>query len=171
LKNVDRQENGFNHREYVIFQMNGRNIDYHSVRYAQEYLYPYFSNGKMSVSETYIALANGFLDPDSLAPITIFEHDQYLYCIDTRRLTIAKELQRRNKKDVLKKFRFQYVKKGDAEFADQYHNLVYERLPAMKKTGLDGSTIKLYPKSEYMCCFDQISGNVCGIQKFKYLLM
>lgn len=77
--------------------MSVRNIDYDYVRYTQEDFYSSFSNGKMSVSETYIALANGFIDPTDLAPITIFEYNDYLYCIDTRRLTIAKELQRNKK--------------------------------------------------------------------------
>jgi hypothetical protein len=139
--------------------MSIRNIDYHNVRYTQETFYPYFSNGKMSVSETYVALANGFLDPASLASITIFEHNKHLYCIDTRRLTILKELQRKKKLDVLKGFDVQYVKEGDKAFTEQYFNLVYERLPTMKSKGLDGSTIKLYRESAYMCCFDSISGN------------
>jgi len=139
--------------------MSIRNIDYHNVRYTQETFYPYFSNGKMSVSETYVALANGFLDPASLASITIFEHNKHLYCIDTRRLTILKELQRKKKLDVLKGFNVQYVREGDKAFTEQYFNLVYERLPAMKSKGLDGSTIKLYRQSGYMCCFDSISGN------------
>jgi hypothetical protein len=139
--------------------MSVRKIDYDSLRYTQEYFYPYFSNGKMSVSETYIILANGFLDPASLAPITIFEFNEHLYCIDTRRLTIAKNLQRTKKLDILKRFPFQYVKKGDNEFADRYLNLVDDRLPAMKKKGLDGSKIKLYPESDYMCCYNLVSGN------------
>ncbi len=139
--------------------MSIRNIDYDSVRYMQEYLYPYFSNGKISVSETYVALANGFINPASLPPITIFEYNESLYCIDTRRLMIAKELQRKKKFNVLKRFPLQYVKKGDAEFANQYFNFVYERLPAMKKYGFDGSTIKLDRKLDYMCCYNSISGN------------
>lgn len=79
------------------------NVDYNSVRYTQEYFYPSFSNGQMSVSETYVLVENGFLDPSSFAPITIFVHAGYLYCIDTRRLTIAKELQRRGKGDILQR--------------------------------------------------------------------
>ncbi|CAF3530290.1 unnamed protein product [Rotaria socialis] len=79
------------------------NIDYSTVRYAQEFLHPTFSNGAMSVSETYVALANGFLDPAALSPIRIFEHSKQLYCIDTRRLRIAKELQRQNKTNYGKK--------------------------------------------------------------------
>ncbi|CAF3460693.1 unnamed protein product [Rotaria socialis] len=103
------------------------NIDYSTVRYAQEFLHPTFSNGAMSVSETYVALANGFLDPAALSPIRIFEHSKQLYCIDTRRLRIAKELQRQNKVSVLQRFPFQYIKSYD-----QYFNFVYERLPAME---------------------------------------
>lgn len=113
--------------------MSIENIDFQSVRYTQEYFNPCFSNGEMSVSETYVALAAGFLDPTSLAPITIFEHNKYYYCIDTRRLTIAKELQQRGKLDILRRFPFRYVKEGDADFVDQYHNLINDRLPALKK--------------------------------------
>jgi len=138
--------------------MSVQNIDYDSVRYTQEHFYPHFSNGTMSVSETYVALANGFLDPTSLAPITIFEYNEHLYCIDTRRLTIAKELQRRGKFAILKRFPIQYTTKYDKEFEDQYCNLVYERLPAMKKKNLDGSTINLYHESDYMCCYNSVSG-------------
>jgi hypothetical protein len=139
--------------------MSVRNIDYQSVRFTQEHFYPHFSNGKMSVSEIYVALANGFLDPTSLVPITIFEYNEHLYCIDTRRLKITKELQRRRKFDVLKRFPFQYVKKSDEKFASQYANLVDDRLPAMKKKGLDGSTVKLCGKSDDMCCYNLASGN------------
>ncbi|CAF3441160.1 unnamed protein product [Rotaria socialis] len=106
------------------------NIDYSTVRYAQEFLHPTFSNGAMSVSETYVALANGFLDPAALSPIRIFEH---------------------SKQFVLQRFPFQYIKSYD-----QYFNFVYERLPAMEKKGLDGSTIKL---SDRTCCFKDLSGN------------
>jgi hypothetical protein len=58
----------------------------------------------------------------------------------------------------LKRFPVQYVKKGDEKFADQHFNLVYERLTAMKKKNLDGSTIKLYHESDYMCCYNSVSG-------------
>lgn len=128
-------------------------IDYSSVRYTQEYFYPTFSNGKMSVAETYVLVENGFLDPASFAPITIFEHDGYLYCIDTRRVTIAKELQRKGKIDILKRLPIEYVREGDRKFHDQHRNLVDDRLPSMRKKGLDGSTAKLYEKSGYMCCY------------------
>jgi hypothetical protein len=139
--------------------MSAESIDFGSVRYAQEYLYSYFSNGEMSISETYVVLANGFLDPASLAPIRIFEVGSNLYCIDTRRLKIVKELQRRNKLDVLKHFTVQYVRENDENFTNQYCDLVDRRLPAMKRKGLDGLTIKLddNPKNlNYMCCFDEM---------------
>ncbi|CAF1475573.1 unnamed protein product [Rotaria magnacalcarata] len=113
------------------------NIDYSRVRYAQESLYPTFSNGAMSVSETYVALANEFLDPTVLSPIRILEHNELFYCIDTRRLRIAKELQRQNKVSVSQRFPFQYISKSD----DQYFNFVYERLPAMEKKDPSGNFI------------------------------
>jgi hypothetical protein len=138
--------------------MSVRNIDYNFVRYTEELFYPYFSDGKISVSEMYVALANGFLDPISLAPITIFEYDEQLYCINARRLTIAKELQQRGKLDILERLPIQYVTKDDKEFAEQYRNFVDERLPAMKKKGFDGSTIKVYRDLYYMCCYSLITG-------------
>ena len=136
--------------------MSTPSIDYDSVRYTQETFKPYFSSSRengMSISETYVLLANGFLDPSSLAPMTIFEHDDYLYCIDTRRLKIAKELERKGKRDISQLLPIQYVKKGDPHFASQYHDLVNKRLPAMKKKGLNGSTITLDEEPSYMCCY------------------
>ncbi len=58
----------------------------------------------------------------------------------------------------MKRFPIQYATKHDKEFEDQYCNLVYERLPAMKKNNLDGSTIKLYHESDYTCCYNSVSG-------------
>ncbi|CAF0741130.1 unnamed protein product [Adineta steineri] len=135
--------------------MNAKNINFNDVRYAQEYFYPYFSHRTMSVSETYVALVFGLLDPKSLAPIRIFEVEGHSYCIDTRRLTIVKELQQRNKLDVLENFPVQYMLINDEESARQYWNLVNCRLPAMKKSGLDGSTIRLESEPDYMCCFNK----------------
>ncbi len=58
----------------------------------------------------------------------------------------------------MKRFPIQYTTKHDKEFEDQNCNLVYERLPAMKKKNLDGSTINLYHESDYMCCYNSVSG-------------
>ena len=137
--------------------MSHPDIDYNLVRYTEEYFYPYFSNGRMTVSEVYIALANGFLDPISLSPITIFECNERLYCTNTRRLTIAKELQRRKKFSALERLPVQYITKDNEEFAEQYRHFVDERLPAMNKKGLDGTTIKLYRDLDYVCCYSLIT--------------
>ena len=140
--------------------MNNIYIDYSSVRYAQEYLHPNFANTRncgMSVSETYFLLANGILDPSSFSPMRIFNHNNSLYCIDTRRLKIAKELKDKRKFDVLKRLPIQYIEKDDIDFVNQYRNLVHVRLPAMRRKGLDGSTIRLREESGYMCCYESDS--------------
>lgn len=140
--------------------MNSIYIDYSSVRYAQEYLHPNFANARncgMSVSETYFLLANGILDPSSFSPMRIFKHNNSLYCIDTRRLKIAKELHDRRKFDVLKRLPIQYIEKDDIDFVNQYRNLVHDRLRAMRKKGLDGSTIRLREELDYMCCYESDS--------------
>lgn len=132
-------------------------IDYSSVRYAQEYFDPTFAstrNGGMSVSETYFLLAIGILDPSSFSPMRIFKHNYSLYCIDTRRLKTAKELQDRGKFDVLNRLPIQYIEKDDTDFGNQYRNLVHQRLPAMRRKGLDGSTIKVREETDYMCCYE-----------------
>ena len=140
-------------------RMTADETDLISVRYAElTPIRPYFSKSKMSVSEIYVALENGFLDPGSLAAITVFEVSGGLYCLDTRRLMIIQELQRRNKWHVLEGFRVQYVQEGDTDSSDQYWELADHRIPAMRKEGLDGSTIQIDYKSKCMCCFDQ-TGN------------
>jgi hypothetical protein len=119
-------------------QINAERINFRFVLYAQQFLYPDFSNGEM-----YVALMNGFLDPASLGLIKIFEVGRNLHCIDTRRLKIIKELQRRNKYDLLKHFTVQYVQEDDEDFTNEYWNLVNCHIPAMKREGLDGSTIQI----------------------------
>lgn len=65
-----------------MMQMTADTIDLISVRYAQlTPLRPCFSNSKMSISETYVALEKGFLDPTSLAPITVFEVGRNLFFV------------------------------------------------------------------------------------------
>lgn len=131
------------------------NVDLRSVRYAQEYLYSDFSNAGLSVGETYVALVMGFLDPGAIPPIKIFEYNKQFYCIDTRRLTIAKELQHQKEYDVLEKFSYKYITEDNQGYKLEYSNLINERLPSMMGKGLDGSSIKLYPKRVVgRCCFN-----------------
>jgi len=101
-------------------QINAERINFRFVLYAQQFLYPDFSNGEMSISEMYVALTNGFLDTASLGLIKIFEVGRNLHYIDTRRLKIIKELQRRNKHDLLKHFAVQYVQEDDEDFTNEY---------------------------------------------------
>lgn len=58
----------------------------------------------------------------------------------------------------MKQFPHQFAKKGDEKFANQYADLINNRLPAMKKKGLDGSTIKLNVKTDHKCCYNLDAG-------------
>ena len=140
-------------------QMSKQTIDYSSIRYTDEYFKPYFSNGKLSVSEVYVLLAHGFIDPSLFSPVTIFEYEGYLYSTNIRRLKIAKELQRMKKFDILKRFRYQYVKINDTEYTNQYFKLLNERLQKMKKKEFDGSTIKLEDQPSYQCCYNLLTSD------------
>ena len=51
-----------------------------------------FSEGNMLLGEIYMSLAYGLIDPTCLPATTIVHHDNKIWCTDTRRLTIAKEL-------------------------------------------------------------------------------
>ena len=63
------------------------------IRYGQEFVYRRFSEGNMMLGEIYMALAYGLIDLACLPAMAIIHHDNQIWCTDTRRLTIAKELE------------------------------------------------------------------------------
>jgi hypothetical protein len=127
------------------------------VFYTQQYVYPHFSNGKMSVAETYVALAIGLLDPGSLPPMVIFQHDNKRWCRDTRRLTIARALERSHHDEVLGGIKVINAEKTDKCYEKQYNNLIDERISAMKRKKLDGKSVKVSNRKGVYCCFDLAS--------------
>jgi hypothetical protein len=127
------------------------------VFYTQQYVYPRFSNGKMDVAETYVALAIGLLDPDSLPPIVIFQHDNKRWCRDTRRLTIARALERNHHYKALGGIKVINAEKTDKCYEKQYNNLIRERIPAMKRKKLDGKSVKVSTRKGPTCCFNLAS--------------
>ncbi|CAF1326119.1 unnamed protein product [Rotaria sordida] len=73
-------------------------LTYADIRYGQQYVYTKFSQGVMTLSETYVALAYRLIDPTCLPSMAIIYYDNKVWCTDTRRLTLAKELERQAKK-------------------------------------------------------------------------
>ncbi len=131
--------------------------NFSDVLYTQEYVYPRFSNGNISVAETYVALTIGLLDPGSLPPMVIFQHDGQQWCRDTRRLTIARALERNYDHEVLEGLKVIYAKKTEKSYEKQYNNLISERIPAMKRKHLDGKSVKVSTRKGSTCCFDLAS--------------
>jgi len=111
----------------------------------------------MSIAETYVALAIGFLDPDSLPPTVIFHHDNKQWCRDTRCLIIARALEQKHYHQVLEAMQVIDVEKTDKRYEKQYINLIYERIPAMKRKKLDGKTVEVSTRKGSVCCFDLVS--------------
>jgi hypothetical protein len=134
-----------------------RSRTFSDVLYTQKYVYPNFSNGTMSIAETYVALAIGLLDPNSLPPMVIFHHDNNSWCRDTRRLMIARALERNRYFSVLEKMQVIDAKKTDNNYRKQYKNLISERLPAMKRKKLDGKNVEVSTRKGRICCFDRAS--------------
>lgn len=116
------------------------------VRYTQEFLYPSFSNGAMTVAETYVILELNILDPASLPPMVIFKYDDKYWCRDTRRMMIAKALLEANRFSASGNMQCILVTGKDKEYRKQYQNLIDERLPSMKRKGIDGTTVKISTK-------------------------
>ena len=135
----------------------GRPIKFADIRYTQKFVYPTFSNGKMSVAETYAALALGFLDPGSLPPMVIFHHDNRYWSRDARRLTIARALEENGYDNVLKQTNVIFAKRNDRTYAEQYRNLIENRLPSMRKKQFDGKTVEVANKKGRTCCFNMTS--------------
>jgi hypothetical protein len=124
------------------------------VHYTQKFVYPKFSNGAISVAETYVALAIGFLNPCSLPPMVIFQHENKRWCRDTRRLAIARALEKNGYFDVLRDMQVINADRNDERYDKQYNTLIDERLPAMNRKKLDGKTVKISSQKGSTCCFD-----------------
>ncbi|CAF1039788.1 unnamed protein product [Adineta steineri] len=124
------------------------------VLYTQEDVYPMFSNGKMSVGETYVALALGFLDPCSLPPMVIFSYNNQQWGRDTRRLSIARALENKGYNDASKKMQVIDVDEDNEEYKKQYDNLIKERIRSMKSKKLNGKNVKICSKRGLTCCFN-----------------
>lgn len=123
------------------------------IRYGQEFVYTRFSEGNMMLGEIYMALAYGLIDPTCLPAMSIIHHDNKIWCTDTRRLTIAKELERRNRFDILQSMNVREVKRN----TPQYRDFVNHRLPAMQRKGLDGLTVEVSDRRGPTCCFNSES--------------
>jgi hypothetical protein len=134
-----------------------RSRTFSDVLYTQKSVYSNFSNGTMSIAETYVALAIGFLDPTSLPPMVIFDHDLLSWCRDTRRLVIARALEQNCYFPVLEKMQVIDAKKTDNNYKEQYNNLINERLPAMKRKKFDGKNVEVSTRKGRFCCFDLAS--------------
>jgi hypothetical protein len=134
-----------------------RSRTFSDVLYTQKYVYLNFSNGTMSIAETYVALAIGLLDPTSLPPMVIFDHDLLSWCRDTRRLVIARALEQNCYFPVLEKMQVIDAKKTDNNYKEQYNSLINERLPAMKRKKLDGKNVEVSTREGRICCFDRAS--------------
>ncbi|CAF2808633.1 unnamed protein product [Rotaria sp. Silwood2] len=91
---------------------------YSGVHYGQEYIYTKFSQGVMTLGETYVALVFGLIDPTCLPSMAIISYDNKIWCTDTRRLTLVKELERQGEWDVLKSMRIHQVEKNTPQYQD-----------------------------------------------------
>ncbi|CAF4286853.1 unnamed protein product [Rotaria sp. Silwood2] len=123
------------------------------VRYGQECVYTKFSQGNMTLGEIYMTLIYGLIDPACLPSMAVIYHDNKVWCTDTRRLTLAKELERQGKWDVLELMRIHQVERNTA----QYRDFVNHRLPAMRRRGFNGLTVQVSDNRGPTCCFNSDS--------------
>ena len=113
-------------------------------------MYTRFSQGQMTLGEIYLALVYGLIDPGCFPSMAVIHHDKKIWCTDTRRLTLVKQMERQGKWDVLSSMRIHRVASGTS----QYKDFVTNRLPALQRRGFDGLTVQVSDQKGPTCCFD-----------------